>query len=114
MAKFEANIVAHLGGFAPKKSIGIVKNSFYEWLERYLGVKSGNNGLIKMQTAYINSRKVDGFNELLVQVVELYKPIEAAEVNTKLKEEWYDWEVIAKEMHNSELETAFGCQLSII
>ena len=50
----------------------------------------------------------------MAQAVELYKPIKAAEVNTKLKEEWYDWEVIAKEMHNSELETAFSSQLSII
>jgi type III restriction enzyme len=85
----------NLQGFAPKRSIPIVKNSFYNWFSVYLDIKPQiNNGAITMQSVLLNNYET--FSKLIDQAVREYKPVKELEIEKKIEEtETWDetWEI---------------------
>lgn len=92
----------NLQGFAPKRSIPIVKNSVYAWFMLYLDIKPEiNNGAITVQSILLNNYET--FSKLLDQAVREYKPVKELEIEKKIEEteSWDEnWEISQNRNYN--------------
>ena len=98
---FENLIKINLQGFAPKRSIPIVKNSLYNWFSEYLGLNLVGNGIIFVQNIILNN--ADIFSRLLDQAIREYKPIKEIEIEKRIEEteKWYEnWEITENRNYN--------------
>ena len=98
--KFEEVIKENLNGFAPKRSIPTAKEAIYLWFRKYLGIDFYNDGLIKIQNLFLNSKNITKFSQLLIKATGDYKPIKKEEVKQKIEETIYDFDIKKEEFFN--------------
>lgn len=73
---------SELGGFAPVRSLGIMKKALIGTLEKYLNLKEFyKDFIIKIETIILNNK--DTIKQLLNKAVEIYKPIKLEEEKKK-------------------------------
>lgn len=111
---FENIIKMNLNGFAPKRSLPIVKNSLYRWFKKYIGVNLLGNGIIYIQNVVLNNPIA--FEKLFDQAVREYKPIKDIEIEEKIKEseEWNNgWEIADNRNYNPNTYKPFSYKLSL-
>jgi type III restriction enzyme len=111
---FENLIKINLNGFAPKRSIPIVKNSLYRWFKKYLGINLFGNGIIYIQNIALNN--YEAFGKLFDEAVSEYKPIKEEEKNKKIEEveQWNDnWEIMESRNYNPNTYKAYDGELSV-
>lgn len=98
---FENLIKINLQGFAPKRSIPIIKNSLYNWFSEYLGFNLAGNGIIFVQNIILNNTEI--FSRLFDQSIREYKPIKEKEIEKKIEEteKWDEnWEIPENRNYN--------------
>jgi type III restriction enzyme len=99
---FENLIKINLQGFAPKRSVPIVRNSLYNWFSIYLDIKPEiNNGALFVQSIILNNALK--FSKLLDQAVREYKPVKVIEIEKKIEEteSWDEnWEISQNRNYN--------------
>ncbi|MFA7298521.1 MAG: DEAD/DEAH box helicase family protein [Candidatus Absconditabacterales bacterium] len=81
---FENLIRINLQGFAPKRSIPIIKKALYDRFGEYMSLNLAGNGAIYIQNVVLNN--VEIFSQLLNQSVETYKPEKEKELLKQMKE----------------------------
>lgn len=81
---FENLIRINLQGFAPKRSIPIIKKALYDRFGEYMSLNLAWNGAIYIQNVVLNN--VEIFSQLLNQSVETYKPEKEKELLKQMKE----------------------------
>ena len=111
---FELIIKINLNGFAPKRSIPIVKNAIYRWFRKYLNINLFGNGIIFIQTIVLNN--ADVFSKLIDKAIRNYKPIKEEEIRSKKKEleEWNEnWEIEKTKNYNPNIYKPFDYKLCI-
>lgn len=111
---FENIIKINLNGFAPKRSLPIVKNSLYRWFKKYIGVNLLDNGIIYIQNVVLNNPAT--FEKLFDQAVRAYKPVKDMEIKEKIKEseEWNNgWEIADNRNYNPNTYKPFNCKMSL-
>ncbi|MFA6547406.1 MAG: DEAD/DEAH box helicase family protein [Candidatus Magasanikbacteria bacterium] len=94
-------IKRNLNGYAPKRSLPIVKNSLYRWFKKYAGVKLEDNGIIYVQNIVLNN--FGEFEKLFDTAVRAYEPIKKKEIQEKIAEteEWNnEWEISETRNYN--------------
>ena len=84
LSEFENLVKENLHGYAPKRSIPTVKESFYLWVEKYLGIKKTGVGAIYTQGLIIANRDV--FSIILDSAILKYKDVKEKEVIARIKE----------------------------
>ncbi|MFA6195030.1 MAG: DEAD/DEAH box helicase family protein [Sulfurimonas sp.] len=110
------NIVKNnLNGFAPKRSLNIMKNGIRRWFKQYLGINPReNNGYIKIRNIVLSN--CDIFAQLLNDVTLAYKKTKDIEIEQKVEEieEWDDkWEISYKRAFNPVTYKKYDFQLSL-
>jgi type III restriction enzyme len=98
---FEYLIKNNLNGFAPKRSIPIVKQAIYNWFKNYLYIKLVGNGIIHIQNIILNNAEV--FSILLDKAIRKYIPIKEQEIEEKIEklEKWNEtWEISESRNYN--------------
>ena len=111
---FENIIKINLNGFAPKRSLPIVKNSLYRWFKKYIGINLLGNGIIYIQNVVLNNPVV--FEKLFDNAVREYKPVKDTEIKEKIKEseEWNNgWEIADNRNYNPNTYKPFNYKLSL-
>lgn len=111
---FENLIKINLQGFAPKRSIPIVKNSLYNWFSEYLGLNLIGNGIIFVQNIILNN--ADIFSRLLDQAIREYKPIKEKEIEKRIEEteKWDEnWEITENRNYNPNSYKKYGYKKSL-
>ncbi|MGE0793482.1 MAG: DEAD/DEAH box helicase [Candidatus Woesearchaeota archaeon] len=111
---FENIIKINLQGFAPKRSISIIKQALYRWFKKYLNVNLHENGIIYVQNVVLNNAEI--FSKLLDQSIKNYKPIKEEEIKNKIKEleEWQDeWEIVENRNYNPHTYKKYDYKLNI-
>jgi type III restriction enzyme len=96
LSEFENLIKENLHGYAPKRSMPTVKESFYLWVEKYLGIKKVGVGAIYTQGLVVSNRDV--FSSILDSTILKYKDVKEKEVITRIKdieEVKEDWEILS-------------------
>jgi type III restriction enzyme len=107
-------IKINLNGFAPKRSLKIVKNALYSWFKKYLGVNLYENGIIFIQNVVLNNPQV--FDELFDEAIQSYIPVKKKErkERVKLAEKWNEaWEIADNRNYNPNTHKAFSYKLSL-
>jgi len=102
LAEFENLIKENLHGYAPKRSIPTVKEAFYIWVEKYLGIKKFGNGAIYTQALVVTNRDV--FSKIIDSAILNYKDVKEKEVINRIKETedlQDDWEIAATRSYSS-------------
>ncbi len=98
---FENVIKRNLDGYAPKRSLPIVKMVLYRWFKKYAGVNLFNNGIIFIQNIVLNNHEV--FGKLFDEAVRAYEPTKEKEIKKKIEEteEWNsEWEISEDRNYN--------------
>ncbi len=111
---FKNVIKINLNGFAPKRSVPIVKNALYRWFRNYAGINLLGTGIIFIQNIVLNNFIV--FSRLFDKAIRNYKPIKDEEIKQKIKEteEWNNnWEISENRNYNPNLYKPFGYALSL-
>ena len=111
---FENVIKLNLNGYAPKRSMPIVKMALYRWFKKYAGVNLLDNGIIYIQNIVLNNDRV--FGELFDKSVRAYKPVKDEEIKEKIEEteEWNnEWEIVENRNYNPYVYRPFKFDLSI-
>lgn len=111
---FRNLIKINLNGFAPKRSIPIIKNALYRWFRNYVGINLLGTGIIFIQNIVLNNFEV--FNTLFDRATRNYNPVKNKEIKQKIKEteEWNDeWEISENRNFNPNLYKPFGYALSL-
>lgn len=111
---FENIIKMNLNGFAPKRSLPIVKNSLYRWFKKYIGINLLGNGIIYIQNIVLNN--ADIFSKLFDEAVRDYVPTKEEEKKQKIKqsEEWNEaWEIADNRNYNPNTYKPFSYKLSL-
>lgn len=94
MNEFNKIILDNLNGFAPKRSVSVVRQAIYLWFRKYLNLDLQDNGVSRIQRVVFNNKEI--FSTLLDQTIKEYKSVKDKEVQdkrTKL-EQWIDnWEI---------------------
>ena len=110
--KYDKLISDNLNGFAPKRSIPIVKNTILHTLKKYLGIELAGCGIMNIQNLLVSNYAI--FAEILSNATEKYKPIHEMEVNAKCDEEFNDkWEIEPTKNYNPETNIEFQSKLSL-
>ncbi|NTU66807.1 MAG: DEAD/DEAH box helicase family protein [Candidatus Moranbacteria bacterium] len=111
---FENLIKINLNGFAPKRSIPIVKNSLYRWFKKYLGINLIGGGIIYIQNIVLNN--AEEFEKLFDNAICEYKPIKEKEKKKKIEEieQWNEeWEIAGSRNYNPNTYKPYTSKLSI-
>ncbi|MBL1213560.1 MAG: DEAD/DEAH box helicase family protein [Ignavibacteriae bacterium] len=111
---FEYLIKINLNGFAPKRSLSIVKQAIYRWFKKYLNVNLLDNGIIYIQTVCLNN--IDIFSKLIDKAIIAYKPVKEKEKLEKIEEtEVWDpeWEISENRNFNPHTYKRFEYKLSL-
>jgi type III restriction enzyme len=111
---FEKIIKRNLNGYAPKRSLSVVKNALYRWFKKYTGVNLLIGGMIQVQNIVLNNYEV--FEKLFDQAVRAYEPIKEEEIKEKIAEaeEWNDeWEIAENRNYNPYVYKPHKYNLSI-
>ncbi|MCK4553772.1 DEAD/DEAH box helicase family protein [Candidatus Parcubacteria bacterium] len=111
---FENIIKMNLNGFAPKRSLPIVKNSLYRWFKKYIGINLLGNGIIYIQNIVLNN--ADIFSQLFDKAIKEYMPVKEDEKRQKIKqsEEWDNgWEIADNRNYNPNTHKPFNYKLSL-
>ncbi len=111
---FENVIKENLNGYAPKRSLSIVKSALYNWFKRYIGINLRENGIIYVQNVILNN--ADIFGRLFDQAVQGYQPIKDKEIKEKIKEveEWNaNWEIAENRNYNPNTYKPYKYNLSV-
>ena len=91
---FNSLVKENLSGFAPTRSVPIVKGAIYQWFKKYLGINYQiENGIILIQYLFLHNKNLSKFSELLSKATGEYKPIKKAEVKAKIDEVIYPWDI---------------------
>jgi type III restriction enzyme len=107
-------IKLNLNGFAPKRSLKIVKNALYSWFKKYLGINLYDNGIIFIQNVVLNNSQV--FDKLFDEAIQTYIPVKNKEKKerVKLAEKWNEnWEIADNRNYNPNTYKAFSYKLSL-
>jgi type III restriction enzyme len=111
---FENLIKINLNGFAPKRSVPIVKNSLYRWFKKYLGINLIGGGIIYIQNIVLNNAEL--FGELFDKAIAEYMPIKEAEKKKRIEEveQWNEeWEIVDSRNYNPNTYKPYAGKLSI-
>lgn len=111
---FENVIKSNLNGYAPKRSLSVVKQALYRWFKKYAGVNLLDNGIIYVQNCVLNNAVV--FGELFDTAVRAYEPLKKEEVDERKREAevWNDaWEVSETRNYNPYLYKPYEYRLSL-
>jgi type III restriction enzyme len=95
LTEFENLIKDNLHGYAPKRSIPTVKESFYLCIEKYLGIKKTGVGAIYSQGLIVFNKDI--FSSVLDSAILKYKDVKEKEVLSKIEEIEKlkkDWEIL--------------------
>ena len=99
---FNVVIRQNLNGFAPKRSIPIVRSCIYRWFKQYLGIDYAyEKGMIHIQNIFLNPNNIGIYSRLLNEATEEYKPLKKQEVKSKIEEKLYNWEVSFEGFYNA-------------
>jgi len=99
---FNVVIRQNLNGFAPKRSMPIVRTCIYRWFRKYLGIDYAyENGMIHIQNIFLHPNNIDIYSRLLNEATEKYKPLKKQEIKNKIEEKFYNWEVCLEEFYNA-------------
>lgn len=110
---FNQVIKNNLSGFAPKRSTPTVREAIYRWFRKFLGIQPHNNGLIIIQSIFLNPNNVEKFSILLSKSIEEYKPVKTEEVKKKIQEDFYEWNIKKEMFFNQFTDEIFESQLCI-
>ncbi len=110
------NIVKNnLNGYAPKRSLNIMKNGIRRWFKQYLGINPReNNGYIKIRNIVLTH--YDVFSQLLNDVTLTYKKTKEIEIERKVEEveEWdSEWEISFKRAFNDKTYKKYDFKYSL-
>lgn len=111
---FENIIKFNLNGYAPKRSMPIVKQALYRWFKKYIGVDLLAGGIIYVQNVVLNN--ADIFSKLFDEAIRAYGPIKDMEVKEKIEEaeEWNDtWEISESRNYNPHTYKPYDVRLSL-
>ncbi|MBU3924377.1 DEAD/DEAH box helicase family protein [Patescibacteria group bacterium] len=111
---FENVIKLNLDGYAPKRSLPIVKIALYRWFKKYTGVNLLNGGIIYIQNITLNNYEV--FGKLFDGAVRAYEPVKDTEIKEKIEEaeEWNnEWEISENRNYNPNTYKPFSFNLSL-
>lgn len=111
---FENVIKFNLDGYAPKRSLPIVKMALYRWFKKYIGINLLDGGIIYIQNIVLNNYEV--FGKLFDEAVRAYKPVKDTEIKEKIEEveEWNnEWEIVENRNYNPYVYKPFKFELSI-
>lgn len=111
---FENVIKVNLNGYAPKRSLPIVKMALYRWFKKYLGLNLLDGGIIYIQNIVLNNFEV--FGQLFDKAVRAYEPVKDAEIKEKIEEveEWNnEWEVLENRNYNPNTYKPFPYKFSL-
>lgn len=111
---FENVIKFNLDGYAPKRSLPIVKMALYRWFKKYIGVNLRDGGIIYIQNIVLNNHEI--FGKLFDEAVRAYAPIKEKDVKQKIEEveEWNEeWEIVENRNYNPYTYKPFKFDLSI-
>ena len=111
---FENVIKINLNGYAPKRSLPIVKMALYRWFKKYMGVNLLDNGIIYVQNIVLNNHEI--FSKIFDEAVRAYEPIKEKDIKQKIEEteEWdNDWEIVENRNYNPHVYKPFGFKLSV-
>lgn len=114
---FNLIIRKNLNGFSPKHSSSAVRGAIYKWFKEYLGFNyQAINGILTIQSLFLNTKNVETFSKLLAKATGEYKPMKKEEVKKKveLSEEWYNFEVNKEEFFSKYTEEKFESSLSVM
>jgi type III restriction enzyme len=111
---FEYLIKINLNGFAPKRSLSIVKQAIYRWFKKYLNINLLDNGIIYIQNICLNN--VDIFSILIDKAINEYKPIKEKEKLEKIEETevWNpEWEISENRNFNPHTYKKYDYKLNL-
>ncbi len=111
---FENVIKLNLNGYAPKRSLGVVKNSVYRWFKKYASINLLNGGMIYVQNIILNN--ADVFSILFDQSVKAYEPKKKEEIKEKIEEveEWNnEWEISETRNYNPNVYKPYPFEISL-
>lgn len=111
---FENVIKLNLNGYAPKRSLKIVKPALYRWFKKYTGINLLDGGIIYIQNIVLNNSEV--FSKLFDEAVRAYEPKKKEEIKEKIAEteEWDNaWEVSETRNYNPNTYKPFNFDLSL-
>ncbi|MCC6323510.1 DEAD/DEAH box helicase family protein [Candidatus Nomurabacteria bacterium] len=114
MRAFENIIKRNLNGYAPKRSLPIVKNALYRWFKKYVGINLLIGGMVQIQNIVLNNHEI--FEKLFDKSVRAYEPIKEEEIKEKISEaeEWNnEWEIEEKRNYNPYVYKPHTYKLSI-
>ena len=106
---------SELGGFAPVRSLGIMKKALIGTLEKYLNLEEFyKDFIIKLETIILNNK--DTIKQLLNKAVETYKPIKLEEEKRKAGsiKYWYkNWTIPQTRNYNPNTFEKFESKLNL-
>ena len=114
LSEFENLVKENLHGYAPKRSIPTVKESFYLWVEKYLGIKKTGVGAIYTQGLIIANRDV--FSIILDSAILKYKDVKEKEVIARIKEieeVKENWEILSTRNYSPNSYKKGKCERNI-
>lgn len=98
---FENIIKLNLNGYAPRRSLSVVKQALYRWFKKYIGINLLHGGIIYVQNIVLNNSEV--FSQLFDEAVRAYEPVKNEEIKEKIEEteEWNNkWEISENRNYN--------------
>jgi len=110
---FNQTIIAHLNGFAPKRSTPTIRQAIYLWFKKYLGINFTEGGLIIIQNLFLHPQNIAKFTDLLSKTTGAYKPIKKEEVKKKIDESNDPWDVKKDEFFNQHADEKKDYKLCI-
>ena len=111
---FNVIIRQNLNGFAPKRSIPVIRGCIYRWFKKYLGMDyTYEKGMINIQNIFLNPNNISIYSRLLNEATEKYKPQKKQEVKNKIEEKFYNWEVNFEEFYNIHTDVFASSNLCI-
>jgi type III restriction enzyme len=111
---FENIIEMNLNGYAPKRSLSIVKQALYRWFKKYIGINLLDGGIIYIQNIVLNNFEI--FSVLFDKAVQKYKPIKDEEIKEKIEEveEWNnEWEISESRNYNPNTYKPYPYKISL-
>jgi len=111
---FNVVIRQNLNGFAPKRSIPIVRSCIYRWFKVYLGMDYFlEKGIIHIQNIFLHPNNIGTYSRLLNEATEKYKPQKKQEVKSKIEERFYVWDVSFEEFYNTHTDELVKSNLCV-
>ena len=111
---FNVVIRQNLNGFAPKRSIPLVRSCIYRWFKKYLGIDyAAEKGMIHIQNIFLHPNNLGVYSRLLNEATEKYKPLRKEEIKSKIEEKFYKWEVCFEEFYNAHTDELVPSNLCV-